>query len=64
MPEVTVLPITSSNPDSRLLLVVIPVDPSTENGLTTNSYIGKDSGQGLTRNQNGLMCGYEIATAI
>jgi mRNA interferase MazF len=37
--KVTVLPITSSDPDSRLLPVVVPVTPSTENGLTTNSYI-------------------------
>jgi mRNA interferase MazF len=39
MPEVTVLPITSSNPDSRLLPVVVLVAPSIENGLTTNSYV-------------------------
>jgi mRNA interferase MazF len=37
--KVTVLPITSSNPDSKLLPVVVPVDPNTENGLTTNSYV-------------------------
>jgi mRNA interferase MazF len=37
--KVTVLPITSSDPDSRLLPVVVPVDPNTENGLTTNSYV-------------------------
>jgi mRNA interferase MazF len=37
--KVTVLPITSSNPDSKLLSVVVPVAPNTENGLTTNSYI-------------------------
>jgi mRNA interferase MazF len=37
--KVTVLPITSSNPDSKLLPVVVPVDPNTENGLTNNSYV-------------------------
>ncbi len=37
--KVTVLPITSSSPDSRLLPVVIPVNPCAENGLTTNSFI-------------------------
>jgi mRNA interferase MazF len=37
--KVTVLPITSSSPDSRLLPVVISVDPNAENGLTTNSFI-------------------------
>ncbi len=37
--KVTVLPITSSDPDSRLLPVVVPIEPNAENGLTTNSYI-------------------------
>jgi mRNA interferase MazF len=37
--KVTVLPITSSSPDSKLLPVVISVNPNAENGLTTNSFI-------------------------
>jgi mRNA interferase MazF len=37
--KLTVLPITSSSPDDRLLPVVIGVNPNTENGLTVDSYI-------------------------
>jgi mRNA interferase MazF len=37
--KVTVLPITSSSPDSRLLPVVVPINPDTINGLTTDSFI-------------------------
>jgi mRNA interferase MazF len=37
--KVTVLPITSSAPDSRLLPVVISINPDMINGLTTDSFI-------------------------
>jgi mRNA interferase MazF len=37
--KVTVLPITSSSPDSRLLPVVIALEPDETNGLTTDSFI-------------------------
>jgi mRNA interferase MazF len=37
--KLTVLPITSSSPDDKLLPVVIGVSPNTENGLTVDSYI-------------------------
>jgi mRNA interferase MazF len=37
--KVTVLPITSSYPDARLLPVVVPIEPDTNNGLTTDSFI-------------------------
>jgi mRNA interferase MazF len=37
--KVTVLPITSSSPDRALLPVVVPVAPTNENGLTTDSFI-------------------------
>jgi mRNA interferase MazF len=37
--KVTVLPITSSVPDSRLLPVVVPIIPNETNGLTTDSFI-------------------------
>jgi mRNA interferase MazF len=37
--KVTVLPITSSSPDSRLLPVVVPIIPDVNNGLTTDSFI-------------------------
>jgi mRNA interferase MazF len=37
--KVTVLPITSSHPDSRLLPVVVPIAPDINNGLTTDSFI-------------------------
>jgi mRNA interferase MazF len=37
--KLTVLPITSSSPDDKLLPVVIAVSPNTENGLTVDSYI-------------------------
>jgi mRNA interferase MazF len=37
--KLTVIPITSSSPDDRLLPVVIGVSPNTENGLTVDSYI-------------------------
>jgi mRNA interferase MazF len=37
--KLTVLPITSSSPDDRLLPVVIGVSPNMENGLTVDSYI-------------------------
>jgi mRNA interferase MazF len=37
--KITVLPITSSSPDHRLLPVVVPVSPSAENGLTIDSFI-------------------------
>jgi mRNA interferase MazF len=37
--KVTVLPITSSSPDRALLPVVVAVNPSNENGLTTDSFI-------------------------
>jgi mRNA interferase MazF len=37
--KVTVLPITSSSPDSRLIPVVVPIIPDENNGLTTDSFI-------------------------
>ena len=37
--KVTVLPITSAVPNEGLRAVVLPVIPSTINGLTTNSFI-------------------------
>ena len=37
--KVTVLPITSSVPDSRLLPVVVAVEPDSTNGLATDSFI-------------------------
>ncbi len=37
--KVTVLPITSSHPDSLLLPVVVPLAPDINNGLTTDSFI-------------------------
>jgi mRNA interferase MazF len=37
--KVTVLPITSSAPDSRLIPVVVPIIPDVNNGLTTDSFI-------------------------
>jgi mRNA interferase MazF len=37
--KVTVLPITSSSPDSRLLPVVVALEPDGINGLTTDSFI-------------------------
>jgi mRNA interferase MazF len=37
--KVTVLPITSSSPDSRLLPVVVALEPDETNGLTTDSFI-------------------------
>jgi mRNA interferase MazF len=37
--KVTVLPITSSSLDSRLLPVVVPLEPDENNGLNTDSFI-------------------------
>ena len=37
--KVTVLPIISTAPDTRLLPVVVPIEPSATNGITTNSFI-------------------------
>jgi mRNA interferase MazF len=37
--KVTVLPITSSYPDSRLLPIVVPIKPDDNNGLNTDSFI-------------------------
>jgi mRNA interferase MazF len=37
--KVTVLPITSSAPDSRLLPVVVSIEPDSTNGLATDSFI-------------------------
>ena len=37
--KVTVLPITSSSPDSKLLPVVVALEPDGINGLTTDSLI-------------------------
>ena len=37
--KVTVLPIISTAPDTRLLPVVVPIEPNVTNGLTTNSFI-------------------------
>lgn len=37
--KVTVLPITSSTPDSRMLPIVVSIDPNQTNGLNTDSFI-------------------------
>jgi mRNA interferase MazF len=37
--KVTVLPITSSSPDSRLLPIVVSIEPDGTNGLNTDSFI-------------------------
>jgi mRNA interferase MazF len=37
--KVTVLPITSSSPDTKLLPVVVALEPDVSNGLTTDSFI-------------------------
>jgi mRNA interferase MazF len=37
--KVTVLPITSSSPDSRLLPVVVSLAPDDRHGLTTDSFV-------------------------
>jgi mRNA interferase MazF len=37
--KVTVLPITSSFPDARLLPVVVPIAPDDRNGLSTDSFV-------------------------
>jgi mRNA interferase MazF len=37
--KVTVLPITSSIPDSRMLPIVVSIDPDLTNGLNTDSFI-------------------------
>lgn len=37
--KVTVLPITSSAPDSKLLPVVVALEPDADNGLNTDSFI-------------------------
>jgi mRNA interferase MazF len=37
--KVTVLPIISSFPDSRLLPIVVPIQPNDTNGLNTDSFI-------------------------
>jgi mRNA interferase MazF len=37
--KVTILPITSSSPDSRLLPVVVTLEPDATNGLTTDSFV-------------------------
>jgi mRNA interferase MazF len=37
--KVTVLPITSSNPSNVLLPVVVSINPTAENGLTTDSFV-------------------------
>jgi mRNA interferase MazF len=37
--KVTVLPITSSYPDRRLLPIVVPIQPNDTNGLNTDSFI-------------------------
>ncbi|WP_373547873.1 type II toxin-antitoxin system PemK/MazF family toxin [Chamaesiphon sp.] len=37
--KVTVLPITFSAPDNRLLPVVVPIEHNVTNGLTTDSFI-------------------------
>jgi mRNA interferase MazF len=37
--KVTVVPITSSTPDSRLLPVIVALVPDANNGLTTDSFI-------------------------
>jgi mRNA interferase MazF len=37
--KVTVLPITSANPNDRLLPVIVPLIPSVTNGLSSNSFV-------------------------
>ncbi len=37
--KVTVLPITSSIPNSKILPIVVEIDPNRSNGLNTNSFI-------------------------
>jgi mRNA interferase MazF len=37
--KVTVLPITSSSPDSRMLPIVVSINPDLTNGLNTDSFI-------------------------
>jgi mRNA interferase MazF len=37
--KVTVLPITSSTPDIRMLPIVVSIDPNQTNGLNTDSFI-------------------------
>jgi mRNA interferase MazF len=37
--KITVLPITSSRLDERLLPVVVPIEPDANNGLTIDSFI-------------------------
>jgi mRNA interferase MazF len=37
--KVTVLPITSANPSDRLRPVIVPLIPSSTNGLSSNSFI-------------------------
>ncbi|MFN5748284.1 MAG: type II toxin-antitoxin system PemK/MazF family toxin, partial [Pseudanabaena sp.] len=37
--KVTVLPITSANPSDRLLPVIVPLVPSINNGLSSNSLV-------------------------
>jgi mRNA interferase MazF len=37
--KVTVLSITASYPDSRLLPIVVPIKPDDNNGLNTDSFI-------------------------
>ncbi|MCY7367270.1 MAG: type II toxin-antitoxin system PemK/MazF family toxin [Chamaesiphon sp.] len=37
--KVTVLPITSSRPDRRMLPIVVEIDPDQTNGLNTDSFI-------------------------
>ena len=37
--KVTVLPITSANPSDRLLPVIVPLVPSSTNGLSSNSFV-------------------------
>jgi mRNA interferase MazF len=37
--KVTVLPITSANPSDRLRPVIVPLIPSSANGLSSNSFI-------------------------
>ena len=37
--KVTVLPITSSIPDSKMLPIVVAIDPDRTNGLNTDSFI-------------------------
>ncbi len=37
--KVTVLPITSSNPDDKMLPIVVAIDPDQTNGLNTDSFV-------------------------